>query len=107
MANVTATLEPTAAIFSEMTMDVPSIDNTFGFEGEEDIPLPVTTCPTLMPTLLATVIVEEFLTHDDDVGVVTSAYTQVCVPVPVSVIFTAPPPTLVSTLNVLVVLSLT
>ena len=58
-------------------MDVPSIDNTLGFVGEEDIPLPVTTCPTLMPTLLATVIVEEFMAHDDVAGVVKSAYTHV------------------------------
>jgi len=50
------------------TTVVPSIDNTLGigFSGESDgdgIPVPDTFCPTLIPTLLTTVIEAESLPH--------------------------------------------
>ena len=88
-----------------MTIDVPAIDKTLGF-GEVGIPAPLTTCPTLIPTLLATVIVEELLAHVEAVGEVKSPYIQV-LPEPLSAKFIAVPPDVAANLKVLVVLSLT
>ena len=62
LLKVVATAEPAAAIFSEITTVVPTIDKTLGI-GEVGIPVPDTFCPTLIPTALTTVIDAEFLAH--------------------------------------------
>ena len=84
---------------------MPSIDNTLGL-GDVGIPVPLTTCPTLIPILLATVIVDPFFAHEEEVGVAKSPYIQV-LPEPLSTMFIAVPPDVAANLKVLVVLSLT